>query len=218
MKKGMEMKINANPNPNPKANAWKLVVLAGVMLMFPMPASSQISDFAPHASPSSSQPPLVSSQVKPGVAINPAKNFSGKWQLIKNANQSRQRMSSIENAIAGFGRFKQGRAREMLTQKTAPPAKLTIIDSGAEIKIARNGQEFTVPTNGQAVSINSPEGRVTLRAGRRDRKLVVETKSANATNTTTFELSSDGKTMTQTVQLQASALSKTIQFTISFVR
>ncbi len=199
-------------------NARMLSIAVGGIFLLPLPAFSQKSDVAPHAGTSSSRPPLVSVQVKSGISSNTAKNFTGNWQLVENATQSSQRSTSIENAIADFGRFKQGRARKMLTQKTAPPAKLTIVDSGAEVKIARNSQEITVPTNGQAISINSPEGRATIRAGRRDGKLVVQTKSANAINTTTFELSSDGKTMTQQVQLQASALSKTIQFTSRFVR
>ena len=200
---------------NPKANAWKLMIAAGVMLMFPMPASSQTSDFAPPAGTSPSRPPLVSLQV--GDSSNTAKNFSGTWQLIENATQSSQRMSSIENAIAGFGQFHRQQARELLAQKTAPPAGITFIDSGTEIKFSRNGKEFTVPTNGEAVAINSTEGRVAMRAVRRDGKLILESKTSDATNTATYQLSPDGKTLTQKVQLQATALSKTIQFSSSYV-
>ena len=165
---------------------------------------------------SSLQPLPASLQTGSGVASNKEENFSGTWQVIENAKQSSQRMSSIENAIAGFGQFQHERAREMLAKRTAPPAGLTFVDSGTEIKISRSGQEFTVPTNGEAVTVNSTEGRVTMRAVRRDGKLILESKTANATNTAIYQLSPDGKTLTQQVQLKATALSKTIQFSCSY--
>ncbi|MEL7500761.1 MAG: hypothetical protein AAFN77_24420 [Planctomycetota bacterium] len=200
-----------------KANARKLLIAAGfIHLLFPLPAWSQTSDVAPHAGASSSQPPSASLQVEPRVTSNKAKNFSGTWQLIENDTQSSQRMSSIEDAIAGFGQFQQERARQMLAERTAPPAGLTLVDSGAEIKISRSGQEFIVPTNGEAVTVKSTEGRVTMRAVRRDGKLILQSKTVNATNTATYQLSPDGRTLTQQVQLQATWLSKTIQFSCSY--
>lgn len=147
-----------------------------------------------------------------------AKNFTGTWRLDAKANQSRQRLTAIEQATAGMGRFKQGRARKMLKKMTEPANELKIADSGTQIKLVRAGREITVPTNGKAVVANGDKVRVTLQAGRRDGKLTVVSRTANVTRTAVYELSPDGQKLTQQIQLENSKLPNPIRFTNRFKR
>ena len=67
-------------------------------------------------------------------------------------------------------------------------------------------------------SINADQGSVSLRANRRNGKLILESKTASATKTTIYELSADGQTLTQQNKLQSNKLPAPIQFTNSFKR
>lgn len=154
----------------------------------------------------------------PSSNIATATNFTGIWRLSANANQPDQRVGAIENAVAGMGRLKQGRARDMLTKMTAPDAELKIADSGSQIQLTRAGRKVTIPTNGQAVTVNGDMGDVTLQAGRRDGKLIVVSKIAGATQTAVYGLSADRQRLTQQIHIQSDKLPTPIQFTNSFAR
>ena len=180
---------------------------------FPTDAFSQT--VARQADPAASQTGIKNTQT---TANRESKNFTGKWLLKNSANETNKRLSAIENAVAGMGRFKQGRAREMMKKMTAPTNELKIADLGTQIKITRSGLEVTVPTNGQPVSINADQGSVSLRANRRNGQLILESKTASATKTTIYELSADGQTLTQQNTLQSNKLAAPIQFTNSFKR
>ena len=216
-----------------KSRTWMNLTMFHCLLAFPPAVMSQTAT----SPPGSRAPTTASQQVMPrsqqvlqhsqrlvsgqqrktaeGTAV---KNFTGTYRLVVNTNRSSQRVNAIDNAVAGMERFKQGRAREMLKKKTAPPKELRIADSGTQIKLGQSGGEITVPTNGQAVTVKGNEGRVALRAGRRDGKLIVVSKTANATNTTVYDLSADGQILTQQIQIQSDKLPSPIQFTNSFRR
>ncbi|MEL7500092.1 MAG: hypothetical protein AAFN77_21000 [Planctomycetota bacterium] len=129
-----------------------------------------------------------------------------------------QRLTAIETVVSDMSRFKQGRARQKLVQATKPASLLQIIDSSTQVKLTQGKREVTVPTNGQLGTIKGDKISAEVISGKRDGKLIVVTKTANATHTCVYQLSDDGQNLSQQVHIQSSQLSKTIRFTNQFSR
>ena len=146
-------------------------------------------------------------------------NFSGTWKLNLSANQKNQRKIAIENATATLGRFQQGRARQIVQKMTAPANEIKIVDEKNQIRLSRAGHEIVVGTDQKPVTVSGPHGKkVTLRAEKRAGKLLVESRTADSTKTVVFQLSNDGNSMRQQVEIVASRLSTPIRFSNNYRR
>lgn len=198
-----------------KASRKPWMNLALVFCLSAIPADAFSQTDARQAGAVASQPVVENT---PPTANRESKDFTGKWKLKNSVDVTNKRLNAIENAVAGMGRFMQGRAREKLTQMTAPTNELQIADLGTQIKITRSGLEATVPTNGQRVSINAEQGKVSLRATRENGKLILVSETTDAVKTTIYELSTDGQTLTQQNKLQSDKFPTAIEFTNSFTR
>ena len=152
------------------------------------------------------------------VANSAQKNYSGTWRLSLSAEQQQQRQAAIESAVSRFGRFQQGKARQVMDRMTSPENQLRIVDSGNQIKMTRMGREVTIALNGQPVAVNLGQRSASMQATKRDGKLIVVSSMANATKTTTYELSADGRQLKQTVDMSGGRLPTPIQFTNTYIR
>ena len=156
--------------------------------------------------------------VAKSVANSAPKNYSGTWRLSLSAEQQRQRQAAIENAVSRFGRFQQGKVRQVMDRMTSPENQLRIVDSGNQIKMTRMGREVTIALNGQPVAVNLGQRSASMQAVKRDGKLIVVSSMANATKTTTYELSADGRQLKQTVDMSGGRLPTPIQYTNTYIR
>ena len=155
---------------------------------------------------------------KSSVASSTQKNFSATWRLSLSAEQQQQRQAAIENAVSRLGRFQQGKARQIMDRMTSPENQLQIVDSGDQIKITRMGRAVTIALNGQPVAVNLGQRSASMQATKRDGKLIVVSSMANATKTTTYELSADGRQLQQTVDMSGGRLPTPIQYTSTYIR
>ena len=151
-------------------------------------------------------------------ASSAPKNYSGTWRLSRSAEQQRRRQSAIESAVSRFGRFQQGKARQVMDRMTSPENQLRIVDSGNQIKITRMGREVTIALNGRPVAVNLGQRSASMQAVKRDGKLIVVSSMANATKTTTYELSADGRRLKQIVNMSGGRLPTPIQYTNTYIR
>ena len=152
------------------------------------------------------------------VASYAPKNYSGTWRLSLSAAQQQQRQAAIDRAVSGFGRFHQGKARQVMDRMTSPENQLRIVDSGNQIEMTRMGREVTIALNGQPVAVNLGQGNASIQAVKRDGKLIVVSSMANATKTTTYELSADGRQLQQTVHMSGGRLPTPIQYVNTYTR
>ena len=154
-------------------------------------------------------------QVATAVA---SKDFSGNWKLNEEDAKTSQRVKAIEDATASLGRFKQRRAFDVMQKMTAPAKQLEIVDQGKQVQITQAGQKIIVGTDGKQVNSNGPNGKLTLKAEKREGKLIIEVKSTKATRTVVYELSDDGTQLNQQVEIVASQLPKPVRFANSYRR
>ena len=156
--------------------------------------------------------------VKSSVASSAPKNYSGTWRLSLSAEQQQQRQAAIESAVSRFGRLQQGKARQVVDRMTLPENQMQIVDSGNQIKMTRMGREVTIALNGQPVAVNLGQRSASMQATKSDGKLIVVSSMANATKTTTYELSADGRQLKQTVDMSGGRLPTPIQYTHTYIR
>ncbi len=152
------------------------------------------------------------------VASSAPKDYSGIWRLSRSAEQQRHRQAAIESAVSRIGRFQQGKARQVMDRMTSPENQLRFVDSGNQIKMTRMGREVTIALNAQPVAVNLGPRGATMQAVKRDGKLIVVSSMANATKTTTYELSADGRRLKQTVNMSGGRLPTPIQYTNTYIR
>ena len=98
---------------------------------------------------------------------------------------------------------------------TLPENQMQIVDSGNQIKMTRMGREVTIA---QPVAVNLGQRSASMQATKRDGKLIVVSSMANATKTTTYELSADGRQLKQTVDMSGGRLPTPIQYTNTYIR
>ena len=166
-----------------------------------------------------SQPAAPQQAVVANSVTNSApKNYSGTWRLSLSAEQQRQRQAAIESAVSRFGRFQQGKARQVMDRMTSPENQLRIVDSGNQIIMTRMGREVTIALNGQPVAVNLGQRNASMQAVKRGGKLIVVSSMANATKTTSYELSADGRQLKQTVDMSGGRLPTPIQYTNTYIR
>ena len=171
-----------------------------------------------YSQPAATQQTVVANSVTKSVASSAPKNYSGTWRLSLSAAQQQQRQAAIESAVSRLGRFQQGKARQVMDRMTSPESQMRIVDSGNQIKMTRMGREVTIALNGQPVAVNLGQQSASMQAVKRDGKLIVVSSMANATKTTTYELSADGRQLKQTVDMSGGRLPTPIQYTNTYIR
>ena len=152
------------------------------------------------------------------VTSSAPKNYSGTWRLSRSAEQQRHRQAAIENAVSRLGRFQQRKVRQVMDRMTSPENQLRIVDSGNQVKMTRMGRKVAIALNGQPVAVNLGQQRATMQAVKRDGKLIVVSSMVNATKTTTYELSNDGRQLKQTVNMSGGRLPTPIQYSNVYIR
>ncbi len=165
-------------------------------------------------------PQLATQQavVANSVGSSAPKDYSGTWRLSRSAEQQRHRQVAIENAVSRFGRFQQRKVRQVMDRMTSPENQLRIVDSGNQIKMTRMGRVVTIALNGRPVAVNIGQRNASMRAVKRDGKLIVVSSMAIATKATTYELSADGRQLKQIVNMSGGRLPTPIQYTNTYIR
>ena len=80
------------------------------------------------------------------------------------------------------------------------------------------GRAVTIALNGQPAAVNLGQQNASMQAVKRGGKLIVVSSMANATKTTTFELSADGRQLQQTVHMSGGRLPTPIQYVNTYTR
>ena len=209
----MRTRINAQSNP------WTNLTMLLCVLGWSSLASSQTTPSSTRTESSARAMGVArgNERTRETESQDPGQ-FTGTWRLKEMRGQPDQRRNAIERVVASMGRFQQGRAREMLNKTTAPPRELKITDSGNHVRLTRAGLDINMPTNGQQVTFAGENGNVALRAQKRDGKLIVIAKSSNATNTSVYVLSADGRDLMHQVHIQSDKIAAPIRFTNTYTR
>ena len=118
-----------------------------------------------------------------------------------------------------MGRFKRSRAQEKLRAATALKESLSIVDAGNNVTLGPTvGQRINVTTDGKVTKLNGPKNSGTVKAARKNGRLVVQVDSGAVSRTTVYTLSRDKTRMTLDVSVSNPNLPQSIRFQMTFVR
>jgi hypothetical protein len=144
--------------------------------------------------------------------------LTGTWRHAGDAAEQTRRHAEIDRVTESIGRLMRGGARERLRDMTSPAPEMTLSDEGERVTIVARDHRVTIATNGTPTRVTGAQDAGTMRAQRRDGRLVVTAEGDNGVRTTVYRLSEDGRRLVLDVRLESERLSEPLRYRVAYVR
>jgi len=148
-----------------------------------------------------------------GAASSP---LTGHWRAAETEEEKERRRQTIEEATERMGRFRRGRARSRLGERTSPPASLTIEIEDAKAALIAGDRRLEVQLGGPPVEVEGSEGRAQLSALMEGDRLIVEARTDRGGRTTTYR--ADGDRLSMKVTLTEERLAAPVVYATTYIR
>jgi hypothetical protein len=148
-----------------------------------------------------------------GETISP---LAGHWRAAETDDEKEQRLGAIERVTEDMGRFKRGKARGRLADRTSPPPRLTIDFEGSQVTIITGGQELVLELGAAPVEISDRDESTRVSAEMVGERLVVVADSEDGARTSTY--SAEGDHLSKEVVLNSNRLADELTFTTTYKR
>ena len=144
--------------------------------------------------------------------------FTGAWTYSRDAHEKSMRCESIDQATNDISRLIRARMRQGLQDKTEPVAEIILNDRVDRVTVTGRNRDVTFTTDGSPNRVQTEHGIATIRAKRKDGKLVVTSEAPNGTQTTEYRLSEDGTELVLEVSISSDKLPKPVRFRTTYRR
>jgi hypothetical protein len=111
---------------------------------------------------------------------------AGRWRAAETEDQKKQRLQAIDDATEGMGRFRRGKARGRLAERTSPPPSLIIEIEGSRVAMGSGDRRLELELGGPPIEVSGDSGKAQLSAKMEGERLIVEARSGNGGRTTTY--------------------------------
>lgn len=145
-------------------------------------------------------------------------SLSGEWRQVGSDAETQQRHRSIRNATEEIGPLMRTHIRRRLRDRTTPPARLRIATSGTRVELSTDDASIELVVGGDAVNVEGRAGRGEAQAQRRNGNLVLSVDGENASRTTTYRLSQDGRQLVLDIRIDVQGISTPIRFRVTYER
>jgi hypothetical protein len=115
-------------------------------------------------------------------------SISGHWQAAETEEQEKERHEAIETVTKEMSRFKRGKARGRLKERTSPPANLTIEMTDSTVTITSGDKRVELVLDGDPIEIEGDQGTLLTTAKMMDERLVVEYRGDKGVRTVSYHL------------------------------
>jgi hypothetical protein len=156
----------------------------------------------------------VEAQASPTDAIA----FTGVWQLVNDAGETRKRLQAIESVVAEMSVFVRGTARERLLERTAPPGELRLVVQGDRLDLSRGDGKLSLRFGAKPKTVGKNGKRGTVSARYADGRIVVASEGEGGKVVNTYSLSPDGKRLVMSVRMTGKKLPAPLAFQSSYAR
>jgi hypothetical protein len=180
-------------------NAFKAVVLGiwiacsgaiGIRADADTPArDTGIEEAPPAAADTTVSAPCDSTGIE---AILP---LAGSWRAAETAAEEKQRLQAIDGVTEEMGRFRRGKARGRLAERTSPPPSLMIEIKGSKVTIASGDRRLELELGGSPIEVSGSEETAQASAKMECERLIVVTRSDEGERTTTYRADGTGLSM-----------------------
>lgn len=142
--------------------------------------------------------------------------LAGEWRLAETPDEEQERHRAIEEAVREMPAMVQSRARNRLTERSAPPPTLEIEIDGSRLLLTGARDRIELELDGPPVEI-SARRETTRMSARMDRDaLWVEARGSRGGRTTTYE--ADGAHLTVRTTIRGERLTDAVIFATTYAR
>ena len=115
-----------------------------------------------------------------------------------------------------MGRFKRGRARKRLSDRTSPPQSLIIDIEGSKVSIGSGDRRLELEIGGPPVEAKGSEGKAQVGARMEGQRLIVVARSSKGERTTAYD--ANEARMLVEVTMTATELSRPLKYVSTYNR
>jgi hypothetical protein len=144
--------------------------------------------------------------------------FTGVWTYSRDADEKTMRYEAIDQATNDVNKLIRARMRQGLQDKTEPAAEIRLNDRGDRVTVTGRNRDVTFTTDWAPNRVQTEHGIATIRAKRKDGKLIVTSEAPNGTQTTEYRLSEDGTQLVLEVSISSDKLPKPVRFRTTYRR
>jgi hypothetical protein len=142
--------------------------------------------------------------------------LAGSWLLAETADEKKARLQAIDEVTERFGRFMRGRARDRLSERTAPPRNLVIEIEDSKVTIVSGDRRLELVDGGTPIEISGSEGEARISAKMKGPQLIVVVTSSKAERSTVY--STKERNLLVEVTMTAAELAKPLKYVSTYSR
>jgi hypothetical protein len=121
--------------------------------------------------------------------------LAGHWRMAETEDEKKQRLQAIDEATERMGRFRRGKARSRLSERTAPRDFILIEVEGSKVTIGSENRQLELELGGPPIEVSGSEGKAQVSAKMEGERLIVEARSEKADRTTAYSANGDRLTI-----------------------
>jgi hypothetical protein len=125
--------------------------------------------------------------------------LTGRWHAAETADEEKLRLQAIDEATKQLSRFKRGRARSRLAERTSPRESLIIEIEGATATVVSGDRTLEVELGGAPIEVSGDGGTARVSAKMDCARLVIMVRDDKGERTTTYEAGDAGLSMEVTL-------------------
>jgi hypothetical protein len=141
---------------------------------------------------------------------------AGHWRAAETEDEEKQRLEAIEEATDDMGRFRRGRARSRLKERTSPPPSLMLEVHGSKVTIVSGDRRLELELGGSPIEVSGNEGAARLSATTENGRLIVVARSDEGERTTTYR--AEGAGLSMEVTMTSGRLAGPLQYATTYAR
>ena len=140
---------------------------------------------------------------------------AGHWRGAETEDQRKQRLQAIDDATEGMGRFRRGKARGLLAERTSPPPSLIIEIEGSRVAMGSGDRRLELELGGPPIEVSGNDGKAQLIARMEGERLIVEARGGNGGRATTYRV--DGGRLAMEVTMMGDRLAGPLEYVATYV-
>jgi hypothetical protein len=142
--------------------------------------------------------------------------LAGRWVAAETAEEEKQRLKAIDEVTNDLGRFKRGKARSRLKERTSPIPSLKIEVSGSTVAIATGDHRLELELGGSPVEIEKNDMKTQMSAKMEGDRLVVLSRGDKGGRTVVYQ--ADGDSLLVEVTMTNDNLSGPLKYVTTYAR
>jgi hypothetical protein len=133
------------------------------------------------------------------TCIETSSPLAGRWRVAETADEKDRRLQAIDEVTEDLGRFKRGKARSRLAERTSPPPTVMIAFMNSSVTITSGDRRLELELGGDPIEVSGDEGTMQMSAKMEGERLIVMARGDKAERTTSYRTDGTGLSMEVTL-------------------